>query len=343
MNSSTESKSSTNHPAVKVVTDLLRELAEAYAEIEGAEADLIKASCQEWVDRCNDPEAIKEVDWGELGGFALDIIRREMDVVTTRVDDFRQMIWVVLQGLREAFQDDQSVNVAVAEQLNRLNDAAGSATIDDLRREVVASVVMINRAIDERKKRQHAQLEELGHQLNRMRSELVKAQKELELDSMTRLYNRASFDQLLGKTIELSVFSGQAACLLMVDIDFFKKINDIKGHVVGDRVILKLAEVLSRTFPRKGDFVARYGGDEFAVILQETALADGEMLAKRLLAELKADQPADDQGVVVATSLSVGVGAMRSGDNVEAWVARADQALYQAKRAGRGCVWASST
>jgi len=90
----------------------------------------------------------------------------------------------------------------------------------------MVAAVLIGRAMEGRKSSRRARLEGLGAQLNRVRHELLEVQKELALDPMTRLYNRASFDELLTKTIELSVFSGQSSCLLMVDVDFFKKIND---------------------------------------------------------------------------------------------------------------------
>lgn len=329
------------HPAVHSLTEVLRALAQSAAELGDDDSDEIVRQCEQLIERISTtaPDAQGNLDWTEVSELAVKLIEREHEFALARFADFRQMIWVVIQGLREAFQDEQSADDEVAQHLARLNQAVDSDSIDDLRTEVVAAVVLINRAIEARKRRQRDQLEELGSQLNRMRHELLKAQRELALDPMTRLYNRASFDELLGKTIELSLFSGQSSCLMMVDIDHFKAINDDHGHVSGDKAVLQVGEVLKRTFPRKTDFIARYGGDEFAVILQDTEPRDGEMLGKRLLADIKAQPLTLENGAVVPLSLSIGVSQLQSNDTAVAWIARSDQALYQAKRAGRGCVW----
>jgi diguanylate cyclase len=331
----------TVHPAIESFTEVLKALAQSAAELGDEDGDEIVDQCQQVVERLSrfPQQQQADLDWDEARDVAIKLIQREHEFALSRFADFRQMIWVVIQGLREAFQDEQSADNEVAQHLSRLNQAVDSDSIDELRTEVVAAVVLINRAIEERKKRQHDQLEELGTQLNRMRHELLKAQKELALDPMTRLYNRASFDELLGKTIQLSLFSGQPSCLMMIDIDRFKAINDNHGHVAGDNAVLYVADVLRKTFPRKTDFVARYGGDEFAVILQDTQPHDGEMLGKRLLADIKSQPVPTEEGKPLEISLSVGVSALQANDTAVEWVSRSDQALYQAKRAGRGCVW----
>lgn len=331
------------HPAVNAFVEVLTALTESATELNDSDAEEISQKCLQLVERISNTTLNEQnaVDWDEAHQLALKLVKRERDFAVTRFDDFRQMIWVVIQGLREAFRDEQSADNEVVHHLSRLNKAVDSDSIDEMRTEIVAAVVLINRAIEDRKKRQRVQLEELGEQLNKMRHELLKAQKELALDPMTRLYNRASFDELLGKTIELSLFSGQASSLLMVDIDHFKEINDKYGHVSGDRAVLHVAEILKKKFPRKTDFVARYGGDEFAVILQDTEVRDGEMLAKRMLGDIHGLTFSAEQGEKLEISLSIGVSGLQANDECNDWISRSDRALYQAKRAGRGCVWSA--
>jgi diguanylate cyclase len=128
----------------------------------------------------------------------------------------------------------------------------------------------------------------------------------------------------------------------MIDMDHFKAINDVHGHPVGDAAIRQIADCLSKTFLRRVDFVARYGGDEFVVILQETELKNAVMLAERLrraVAELVPLEVAAG-AEPPALSLTIGIGEIGLGDTSFDWIKRADAALYQAKRAGRDCVHA---
>lgn len=206
------------HPAVASVAAILEALARSADELGDEDGGEVVRQCRALIARISDAGQVASLDWDDISEQAVRLVRREHDFALSRFADFRQMIWVVIQGLREAFQDEQSADNEVAQHLSRLNEAVGSDSIDELRTEVVAAVVLINRAIEDRKRRQRDQLEELGAQLNRMRHELLKAQKEMALDPMTRLYNRASFNELLEKTIELSLFSGQSSCLMMVDI-----------------------------------------------------------------------------------------------------------------------------
>jgi diguanylate cyclase (GGDEF)-like protein len=152
---------------------------------------------------------------------------------------------------------------------------------------------------------------------------------------MTRLYNRASFDQHLSKTAELCQNSGQSACLLIADIDRFKVINDTYGHPTGDAVIRLVSEVLTRAFPRKNDFVARYAGDEFAVILAETSMDDAQVLTKRLMESIRSQTIVTETGTKGHVTLSVGLAGLRRNDSSAGWLSRADAALYRSKKAGR--------
>jgi len=158
--------------------------------------------------------------------------------------------------------------------------------------------------------------------------------KESEVDPLTRLYNRKAFDAFLVRTVELSQAFQQPACLMLIDLDRFKPINDTFGHQMGDSVLSKLADVLSRIFLRKNDLVARYGGDEMAVVLRETTLNDGRMLAERLLRGVRAVR-LEREGTTIGLTVSVGLAQLGNGDTAASWIERTDRALYKAKNAGR--------
>src|SRR3569623_929285 len=139
---------------------------------------------------------------------------------------------------------------------------------------------------------------------------------------------------LISRTIELSVLSGQSACLPMVDVDGFKAINDQHGHQASDAVIGAMARLLVRTFPRKTDFVARYAGDEFVVILQDTTAQEGKLLAERLLNRARAVRLPLDQ-IALQFTVSVGIAGVEADSTAETWLRRADMGLCAAKQAGR--------
>src|SRR3569833_3312159 len=228
-----------------------------------------------------------------------------------------------IHGLRTAFAGDQNADKGVSAQLDHLKQVLAGNSLDTLRREVVDGLALISRTLEEQRSRQEAQMQQLGDQLKTLRNELVSAQQAMALDPMTRLYNRASFDEMLAKAVELSVMSGQSACLLMVDVDGFKAINAQHGHQAGDAVIGAMARLPVRTFPRKTDFVARYAGDEFVVILQDTTAQEGKLLAERLLNGVRAGRLPLGQTALQFT-VSVGIAGVEADIKAGTWLRRAD-------------------
>jgi diguanylate cyclase (GGDEF)-like protein len=120
----------------------------------------------------------------------------------------------------------------------------------------------------------------------------------------------------------------------MIDIDHFKWVNDTYGHGTGDRVLKDVGSSLVKSFSRKEDFVARFGGEEFVVVLQEGESETLKLLAERCLQHLRdLEFDAGDENLRISASL--GVAMLHRNESPESWLERADQALYQAKDAGR--------
>jgi diguanylate cyclase (GGDEF)-like protein len=117
-------------------------------------------------------------------------------------------------------------------------------------------------------------------------------------------------------------------------MDNLKQINDQYGHQAGDEAIRVFADHLVRSFPRRSDFVARYGGDEMVAILPRTRERDSARLATRFIEGVRAAEVSVG-ATTFSLRASVGLAEMRPGDTAEAWLARADRALYEAKAAGR--------
>jgi two-component system cell cycle response regulator len=183
-----------------------------------------------------------------------------------------------------------------------------------------------------------------GKRIVDLQKELLETNKRLELlsitDGLTKLNNHRYFQDELSRAFEESQRYQRPLSLAMIDIDFFKKINDTHGHAVGDDV-LKCAAKLFRSSVRSTDLVARYGGEEFAVMMPETELTDGIAFAEKIR-QLIADSPMATQIGPVSATVSIGVASVpqsRINTSKELIVA-ADKALYRAKRNGRNQVQA---
>jgi diguanylate cyclase (GGDEF)-like protein/PAS domain S-box-containing protein len=155
-------------------------------------------------------------------------------------------------------------------------------------------------------------------------------------DTLTGVWNRRHGTELLAADLSARR-PGQALSLLMLDIDHFKTINDTFGHQAGDHVLIEIASRLRRSL-RGSDMVARWGGEEFVVLLRDCALPDALRLAEDIRAAI-AELPF---GAMGSLTVSVGVAEARAGEDLTTWLERADQALYRAKRSGRNEVAADS-
>lgn len=155
------------------------------------------------------------------------------------------------------------------------------------------------------------------------------------LDPGTELYNRRSFYELAGHEFANSKISGHIFGLLMIDIDWFKKINDTYGHDVGDQVILHFAQKCKKYF-RNRDVVCRFGGEEFIILLPMTGEEEVIKVAERIRKLISEDEIMIAGGKMVKYTISIGVAIFNMSDEkIEHIVKRADNALYKAKEAGR--------
>jgi diguanylate cyclase (GGDEF)-like protein len=152
-------------------------------------------------------------------------------------------------------------------------------------------------------------------------------------DSLTGLFNRRAFDEALRRAIAHSDRSGRTFSLILVDADHFKPINDQHGHSTGDRALISIARKLHGGV-RQEDFVSRFGGEEFCVLLPDTLPVGAMQLAERLRESIAEHDPE----LPLAITASFGVSAWQRGDDPDALLSRVDLALYRAKKSGRNRV-----
>jgi diguanylate cyclase (GGDEF)-like protein len=178
-----------------------------------------------------------------------------------------------------------------------------------------------------------------------LKSALEKKHHLAMTDALTGAYNRRYFTRHLGRELKRAQRFGGDVSLLMLDIDHFKQVNDTHGHVVGDVVLRKMSRLISKSLSRTTDWCARLGGEEFAVVLGGTNLAEARVCAEKVRQAI-ANSPINTSAGAVRITVSVGISALeeiadRSSATVLSLQERADINLYASKAGGRNRVTAS--
>ncbi|MNT20005.1 Response regulator PleD [compost metagenome] len=193
---------------------------------------------------------------------------------------------------------------------------------------------------DQREQDMANRLQGLAERVANMEQEAMGYREHLEeqrqkalIDPLTGLPNRAAWSERVDQEVLEWQESGGHLLMAILDLDHFKRINDSYGHLAGDKVLKIVANVL-RKHLRSRDFIARFGGEEFVLLIPQTAMPIGYQLAERLRAAIEAC-PFHFKGERVTITLSIGISAFRSGERSEVVLKRADEALYRAKHLGR--------
>jgi diguanylate cyclase (GGDEF)-like protein len=165
-----------------------------------------------------------------------------------------------------------------------------------------------------------------------------KYQRFASTDALTGLHNRGWLDDAFDREIKRSERDELPLALIMIDVDHFKNYNDEYGHLAGDRVLITVANAI-RSPLRPNDLVARFGGEEFSVLLPETTVRNAEIIAERLRDHVaKADPGLLEKRQLPAVTISLGITGRQPGYSLDMMIAAADVAMYHAKRNGRNRV-----
>ncbi len=199
-----------------------------------------------------------------------------------------------------------------------------------------SDIIAETRGFVEDTRRFELSLRESTQEIRHLKGELDSARKQATVDSLTGLHNRRGFDRALKQAIESVDGGGKTFCLMILDIDHFKTVNDAHGHLVGDKVLTGIARQLFKQM-RGNDFLSRYGGEEFAVLLLDTPITAAFTVAENIrksITNLRLKHT--KTGVQIGkVTISIGIACIRSNESGEDLIQRCDRALYRAKSLGR--------
>jgi len=249
--------------------------------------------------------------------------------------EMRQLLREVGASLLNAGEDAERFGSRVHGAVAEIEHSSSVDQIHDLLRAVIDEA----RAMRESTNALRSHFDTKTREIQTLQHELDRARKRALTDALTGLANREALYEAVESAIHDADEHDTDLCLLLVDIDYFKRVNDTHGHLVGDRVIRFVASTLKRLVKGK-DTAARFGGEEFAVVLPDTPANGAMALAeniRRAIADARLVR-SDTREPLSQITVSIGVGSYRRGEAVNALLDRTDQALYAAKSGGRNRV-----
>lgn len=268
-----------------------------------------------------------------------------------RLEAFQSNLQAASEGHADNSSAARAMDTQIREQVDGLQSSVQQAAdLDDLKHVLENHLEGLLGTMDQHQKQRDAReqevaarLKSLSERVAHMEQEALGFREHLEeqrqkalIDPLTGLPNRAAWSERLEHEIQQWQQHGNTLSLAMLDLDHFKRINDSYGHLAGDKVLKIIATVLRKRL-RGSDFIARFGGEEFVLLLPATPPAVGAKLLETLRAAIEAC-PFHFKGERVTITISMGLASFKVGEHSDLVLKRADQALYRAKNAGRNRV-----
>lgn len=279
-------------------------------------------------------------DFGYINNTFITLLDNVKELEKTLTSEFGQDV-----TLKEIEKFETKVNTEVGSISDSFNIYT---TIDEIKSAVVEKLKKIKHLLALRKKEEVQKAQKAQENIKKLKQKIVKTEKDARAmakkvdffqtaattDGLTGLYNRNAFDLRINEALKMFHEEGQTVSLILFDVDNFKWINDTLGHVAGDKILQKVAQCLKEAF-RKGDFIARYGGDEFAAVIEKL---DMDIAQKKILDfnDLFGKKRFFSHSVGdVNVTVSAGITMSKEGDNVEDFINRADKNMYESKKKKR--------
>jgi diguanylate cyclase len=258
----------------------------------------------------------------------------EYTYIQNTFDDFKRIVWDFADQLSEDIQFENTKEKQLGANLKDLKEAVEANSIDTLR---LKSREFINSYVDyqsQKNELRNKRVVNTKKNLDAVKKQLLEANNNLHVDHLTGASNRKSFDEYIRKLVQMNKINTSHVSIIMLDIDFFKKINDVYGHDVGDFVLKECVRTLKEVFPKEDEMVARIGGEEFVVVLPNHSIEHAVMRAEEAMKRIRGE--AFIQGdTAIRFTVSMGLAQLLDEESSSEWLKRADLALYQSKNSGR--------
>ena len=267
--------------------------------------------------------------------YARHVIARDMQTLDHLQQRLRGLLEEAFQITAQASDHTGQFERSLEQTQHRLKSGVSLESVHSVVSELLSEsqrMQVITQAVVEK-------LDSRAQEVGELRNALERAQSEALLDPLTGLKNRRAFEWAVAQLMADASDGLDGAALLVIDIDHFKQVNDTHGHLLGDKVLRAVAQVLQANIKGR-DIVARFGGEEFAVLLLHATPAGALAVAEQIRVAIAHGQIRTPTAgkLVGAITVSAGVAIAAPGDSLETALERADGALYEAKRSGRNRV-----
>ncbi len=268
----------------------------------------------------------------------LDAGREAVADIRIRQQERRREVASLVALLREAVSaaglEHKGLRTSLHDSLDRFEAVGQFGDIDDIKKRLASEIQAMKQSMAERLQGWEARVTELGERVALLEAELLTSRHEASLDPLTHVANRRSFDRTYR---EWTKPTGSGFVMAVFDIDGFKAINDAFGHAAGDRALVAVAQALKASV-RSQDLVARMGGDEFVVLVADLTLRQADARLRSMVASVATSRLTAGPDPNSFCTVSCGAAEFSAGDTPASLIQRADEALYQAKRAGKNRV-----
>jgi diguanylate cyclase (GGDEF)-like protein len=318
---------------------LLALVSEIAIESEGLKTSEFRSQLDQFrarLEHVNDSRAL-ESTVEECLALCQKYFKRAQGYLQERESEIREVVDVLRESVGTLTGEADTFNQRLLDSSMRFKHLDDIEDFRELKRQIAREVNELTRMVEEKKKQDEAIYAKMSRRFDLLQEKLRQTKQEVLMDPLTQVGNRRGIDRAIKRSLQESMTS---FILAVIDLDDFKKINDVHGHQVGDQALVCVAEWINSHI-RLGDFLGRYGGDEFVVLFANVTVPQAEMRFLQLLAYV-ADSQFEflDGGETRRERLTVSCGLAQSipGEKPEDLLGRADKALYEAKRRGKNCV-----